>query len=449
MESPQPFSDAKVTRNQVKEGHASDVGYPSLLRNVPNEVLSHIFVLFSCDSVLLSYTQADDVPRQVVISQVCSKWRQVALSIGGLWSNIRTFDEDIIEHYVHYLSLYQAWIGRAGAHPLTITIDLASNRLDEEVIFQDFVLPFQIKRLDITVMCENLVRLSKFPTLNVEEFAISLVAVGSTEIENFAAPPFMNRTRSISLHDDENHGSEWSQVMIKELCLPWHQLSFLDCDSPLSALLSVLPQAQSLEQCRLTIYKADSAPMARISMPSLRRLSLNFAGMDVKPDIIVPLFATPNLTALGIRSWHRWSSDTYDIIKKHYKLHQLQEFQLCPVNFPLRIVQVLVDAPMVHKLHVEGKPVVDAEALEGIASGRLGRYLSSLYLGGCFDDAGEWFDMIEARQRHVDAMVTQVSNWRQMITGLKMVEFRDVKNSRDYKERVAALKALGTNCYIV
>jgi hypothetical protein len=45
----EPYNDAKVTHNQVNEGHsASGVGYPLLLRNVPNEVLSYIFVLCSC-----------------------------------------------------------------------------------------------------------------------------------------------------------------------------------------------------------------------------------------------------------------------------------------------------------------------------------------------------------------------------------------------------------------
>ena len=71
---------------------------------------------------------------------------------------------------------------------------------------------------------------------------------------------------------------------------------------------------------------------------------------------------------------------------------------------------------MIRELHVElGRPVLDAVALEGIASGRSGRYLTSLYLGGYFNNAGEWLEMIEARQRNVDSIVTQVTNWRQMI----------------------------------
>ena len=61
----------------------------------------------------------------------------------------------------------------------------------------------------------------------------------------------------------------------------------------------------------------------------------------------------------------------------------------------------------------------------------------------CFDRGGEWLDMIEARQRHVYTIVAQVSNWKQMITVIRFVEFGDVENSRAYEERVAALRALG------
>ena len=70
MESHQSFNDAKVTHNQVNEpeGHASGIGYPPLLRSVPNKVLSHIFVLCSCsNSVLLPYAQTN-VPCQIILS---------------------------------------------------------------------------------------------------------------------------------------------------------------------------------------------------------------------------------------------------------------------------------------------------------------------------------------------------------------------------------------------
>ena len=179
MESPQPSSSnaSAVAHVQVDEGHASGGDDPSLLRNVPNEVLSYIFVLCSCsDSVMLPYLQFS-LPCQVILSQVCSKWRQVALSTGELWSNIIiVFNEYVIKGYERYLCIYRAWIDRACAQPLTLTIDLSDGSSNEQVVFQDFVLPFEFKKLDIIMWYENLPPLSNLPTLKVEEFAISLHA---------------------------------------------------------------------------------------------------------------------------------------------------------------------------------------------------------------------------------------------------------------------------------
>ena len=220
------------------------------------------------------------------------------------------------------------------------------------------------------------------------------------------------------------------------------------CDSPaapLSSLLNILPQAQALGRCELTVYEAGSGPLAEIYMSRLRWLTLTLSG--VGPDIAIPLFATPNLTTLCIHSHGKWALNTYDILKRHRKLHQLQRIELNNGFYPLRIAQVLADAPMIHELLVTDRSILDAEALEGIASGRLGHHLSSLRLSGYFTPAlaGECLDMIESRQRLVNALVTHVPNWRQMLTGIRLVELRGIRNiSRDYEERAAALKALGS-----
>ncbi len=69
-----------------KSGHGVDD--PSPLTNLPNELLSRIFVLCSDSSLNLFYRRFD-VPHQRTISQVCSRWRQVALSTRVLWSNVQ------------------------------------------------------------------------------------------------------------------------------------------------------------------------------------------------------------------------------------------------------------------------------------------------------------------------------------------------------------------------
>lgn len=89
--------------------------------------------------------------------------------------------------------------------------------------------------------------------------------------------------------------------------------------------------------------------------------------------------------------------------------------------------------------------MLDDEGLEGVASGRLGRYLTSLYLIDHFGQAGKWLDMIESRQRNVESIIRQVSNWRQLFTGIQSIEFWNVEAVKSFEGRVATLKAFGTN----
>ena len=407
----------------------------SPFRSLPNELLSRIFVLCSEFNIRVFYRRYR-IPHQITISQVCSRWRQVALGTGALWSSIEVtrFDTE----YTRRLSLYQMLIGRAGDYPLTVSLYAYSSRLDIYKVFLDFVVPFRIKKLDITMYH----KLSDLPSLlNVEEFAIS-----NLKDEDLNSSAFMDKTRHISIW----HFAEECEPKLKQACLSWHRLRSFECDSgavPLSTWLDVLRQGtlQYLEQLWLTISNIGTGPLVGVCIPNLRWLSLSL--LNMQPSIIIPLIAAPNITTLEISSYHNnWSSDTYDIIKRHYKLHQLHHIRLCNKGFPLCIAQILADAPIIHTLEVLGKPILDTGSREGIASGRIGSCLTTLNIGNCFDTAGEWLDMIERRQKNVKLMAIEVSNWREMFTGVKLVGLWNVPSGSEeyYKERVVALEALGT-----
>ncbi len=316
-------------------------------------------------------------------------------------------------------------------------------------LYKAFVVPFRIKKLDIRVPYHKLVDLPS----SSEEYAITVTNIQADE--DMKVPPFMDKTRHICIWDFAI-ASEQCEPKLKELCLSWHQLRSFECHSSrvsLSAWLDVLRQPgalQYLERCHLTIAGAGSGPLVGVCIPNLRWLSLKL--LYVQPDIVIPVISVPNITTLKISFGDDWkSSDAYDVTKRHYKLHQLHQIQFQGARFPLRIAQILADAPMIHKLVGLCKPILDTEAREGIASGRLGRCLTELRIDGCVDNAGEWLDMIETRQRNVKSMVTQASNWREMFTGLKSVKLWDMPygTMKDYKERLAALKALGTTVKIV
>ena len=423
--------------------HEGD-GDPPHLRKMSYELLNRIFVLLSyTDCTTLPYDETN-IPYQVTLSQVCSKWRTVALDTGELWNKVRILDQRITRKrdYAHCLFLYRTWINRAAAHPLTVVLLLEDYNRSVQAVFQDFVLPFQIQWLTVKLKFKQLAQLSNLPVLNIEALVISLGEV--QRIENFAMPPFTNKTRCIYLYTDS---LGWFDAMLKKFHFPWHQISRLQIQSfsaSLSSVLNILKQAPSLMWCRLTIFDIGSGHVKGVSMPSLRTLKLTL--LTAHPDIVIPLLAAPSLTELHIYSVIKWSLNTYDILRRHHKLHQLQRLELYHRSCPIRIAQVLADAPMIHELRVEGRPIVDAEALEGIASGRLGCCLSSLYLSGRFgrDLTRRCLDMIEARQQHVNEIVAQASSWRQNFTGLKFVEIRGVNKRRADKKRVVALREFGT-----
>ncbi|KAF8350969.1 hypothetical protein F5887DRAFT_189365 [Amanita rubescens] len=289
-------------------------------RNLPNELLSRIFVL-CCDSPLWVLDAQLGVPHQYTISQVCSRWRQVALSTGALWSNVHLKKCNASHpYYPHSLRVYRMWVGRAGDYPLTVSIYFSSSHPDFYKVFLDFIVPIRIKKLDIDLPFHRLVDL---PSLNVEEFTIAGINFLEAD-EDRKASQFMEKTRRICIGHILTP-SEECEPKLKELFLSWHQLRSFECDSrrvSLSTWLNVLCQSgtvQYLERCHLTIAGAGSGPLVGVCMPNLRCLSLTL--LDVQPDIVIPLIAVPNITTLDIFFVDDWESsdpDPYDVIKRHY-----------------------------------------------------------------------------------------------------------------------------------
>jgi hypothetical protein len=424
-------SSAKISAALVENS------YLSPLINVPNEVLSYIFVLCCCTCPLRLPYWRHGVPLQVIISHVCSGWRQVALSTGVLWNNIRV-SQLRPACYALCLSIYKTWVCRAGNCPLSVALAFYDHRVPTRKVLLDFVVPFRFTTIEIAANSyDDFSPLSGLPPLDVEEFAI---LVNSFINDHLNVLPFVDKIRRIQI------GNQYQGV---SKLLPWNQLRSFECyiSRSLSTWLGFLSQAQSLERCHLTIYHIGHKPLVRVCIPNLRWFTCT---LHVHPDKVIPFIEAPNITTLGIYSSNYWSPNTYDIIRNHHKLHQLQQLRLHPgYSFPLCISQVLVDAPKIKELLVQGMPFLDVEAREGIASGRLGRCLTSLDLYGRFEDAGEWLDMIETRQRNVNLMISQVSNWRQVaFTGIRLVKFTNLRNIEANEERAAALKVLGSTVKI-
>ncbi|KAE9408330.1 hypothetical protein BT96DRAFT_808148 [Gymnopus androsaceus JB14] len=115
----------------------------SLLRRFPNEIMARIFE-YTCDKNLLQefpwHDEADDQSTPptklsspvitylptMAISAVCSRWRQLAMSYPGLWSNLRveicmSSNQSDIDGFIATLDRYLEVSGNA---PLSLELNI-------------------------------------------------------------------------------------------------------------------------------------------------------------------------------------------------------------------------------------------------------------------------------------------------------------------------------------
>ncbi|KAJ3746092.1 hypothetical protein DFH05DRAFT_1483685 [Lentinula detonsa] len=83
------------------------------VNHLPVELLRQIFLYSLPDQ----YWRFHIPPPQLVLAQVCSYWRSVAISYPELWS---TFI--IVDPIKRHISMTKLWLERAGQHPLTLYI---------------------------------------------------------------------------------------------------------------------------------------------------------------------------------------------------------------------------------------------------------------------------------------------------------------------------------------
>jgi len=91
---------------------------------LPNELLSYIFLIATC----YFEDRYEAILTSVIISHVCSHWREVALSTGGMWSNfVLTFPTSRSQ-----LSRTVTWLSRSQPYPIDIHLDFRDPSWDWE-----------------------------------------------------------------------------------------------------------------------------------------------------------------------------------------------------------------------------------------------------------------------------------------------------------------------------
>ena len=104
---------------------------------------------------------------------------------------------------------------------------------------------------------------------------------------------------------------------------------------------------------------------------------------------------------------------------------------------------ILRDAPMLRSLLLGWNDITnDDDAVIGISNGSLGRFLTRMEIL-IVGDVGKVLGMVEARKKTVDELIQNGCSWREEITVLKDVVIRTTRDTKEYEERVLALKEAG------
>jgi hypothetical protein len=140
---------------------------------LPNEILSHVFILAAQDHgpVYFPVSKNHRTP-QLVISHVCSHWRTVALRTSELWSNTQlAYTEENGPERV--IDLHKQWLLRAGKFPVTLSIKFSRSLDGDEVAsaLQRISLPFQVKRLCLELFYDQFEKLSNLPETTLSNLA--------------------------------------------------------------------------------------------------------------------------------------------------------------------------------------------------------------------------------------------------------------------------------------
>ncbi|KAJ6561533.1 hypothetical protein DFH09DRAFT_1479957 [Mycena vulgaris] len=129
------------------------VYYPVL--TLPPEITSEIFL--HCLPATRSLDSVDTSAAPLLLMQVCSAWRQIAVSMPTLWMSL-DINAQLI--WVHFSEIFDIWLGRARQSPLSVKIVGPLSKIDD---FDRFLETFQrhsggMRSLDLDMTLEDFER---------------------------------------------------------------------------------------------------------------------------------------------------------------------------------------------------------------------------------------------------------------------------------------------------
>ncbi|KAJ7909672.1 hypothetical protein B0H13DRAFT_2330127 [Mycena leptocephala] len=248
--------------------------YPVL--ELPNEIVSDIFMhflpfyhLFPPLIGLLSPT---------LLTQICRRWREIALGTPALWSTITSYHPSIDIPFDLAIHAFDAWLKRSRCCPVSSRFDANESQMDVAE-FLAMVVPHRarLEHLKLSSWRSYLPILDgPMPLLRY----LDLRLFDSSEAISCREMPLL---RTVVLNDD----AAFSVI------LPWAQLTSLTllCVYP-EECVPILLQTSSLVHCKLELFDStNDQPTPDITLPCLESLTLfnpDRGSVDFLETLIVP-----------------------------------------------------------------------------------------------------------------------------------------------------------------
>ncbi|KAJ7909680.1 hypothetical protein B0H13DRAFT_2661362 [Mycena leptocephala] len=256
--------------------------YPVL--TLPNEIVSDIFMHFLPPYPL--FPPLIGLLSPTLLTQICRKWREIALGTPPLWSAITSYHDSINISFDLAIRAFDTWLNRSRCCPVSLRFD-ATDSYMEVAEFLAIVVPHRARW--------KYLKLSSWPShLPILDGPMPLLCylnlrlLGSdAKVVTFEMPLL----RTVVLND----------TAALSVVLPWAQLTSL-------TLLRVYPyecvpilqQTSSLVHCKLELFDStNNQPRPDITLPCLESLTLINPGRESVVDFLETLIV-PALRSLEI-----------------------------------------------------------------------------------------------------------------------------------------------------
>ncbi|KIL61140.1 hypothetical protein M378DRAFT_867065 [Amanita muscaria Koide BX008] len=405
-------------------------------KKIPKEIWLIIFELY-CQFGQLS-TRVTRRQSPVVITQVCSAWRQIVLSMPKVWSDVHLGDE---------VNLARMWLERAGNIPRALeTSEEPSHYYHRPQTIQNFICSFPFRKLHLSEYDARRIYFTQIPVeslLLLEDLAL-LKPTTHWAVTPFSPHRFPNL---VSLQVDTEMMPDFH---VSRPFATWKKLRVLrlECGLAKAKCLEILRDASSLEDCSLRIrsyYHDEDSTIESADVANLKIFRLSFP-LTFGLRSFLDRLTFPNLHTLILITPS--SVNLQDIPQLlHYlaqRVGSLRSLNIHRLHVNVDVGLVLECLPLLQVLELVCDKITTRTA-ERIGRGELGGCLRELHDCG-FHNLYEFLQACELRR---DVTQSQCPNTSGAIASLDKVSVRSFKRVPDCKRRISKLRKDGVEFRVV